>query len=105
MGHFLFSHCDSRLTSVRRASEQLLIAVKGLASTKDGVVLPACIAVKRLEEEGDSLYHEWLGKAFEGSPDPVILIKWKELYDTLERTLDQAEDAANVLESISIKHS
>lgn len=90
---------------IRRASEQLLIAVKGLASTKDGVVLPACIAVKRLEEEGDSLYHDWLGKAFEGNPDPVTLIKWKELYDNLERTLDQAEDTANVLESISIKHS
>ena len=90
---------------IRRASEQLLIAVKGLGSTKDGVVLPACIAVKRLEEEGDSLYHDWLGKAFEGNPDPVTLIKWKELYDNLERTLDQAEDTANVLESISIKHS
>lgn len=90
---------------IRRASEQLLIAVTGLGSTKDGVVLPACIAVKRLEEEGDSLYHDWLGKAFEGNPDPVTLIKWKELYDNLERTLDQAEDTANVLESISIKHS
>ncbi|HEU5153137.1 MAG TPA: DUF47 family protein [Gemmatimonadales bacterium] len=90
---------------IRRASEQLLIAVKGLANPRDGVVLPACIAVKRLEEEGDSLYHEWLGKAFEGHPDPVTLIKWKELYDTLERPLDQAEDTANVLESISIKHS
>ena len=90
---------------IRRASEQLLIAVKGRGSTKDGVVLPACIAVKRLEEEGDSLYHDWLGKAFEGNPDPVTLIKWKELYDNLERTLDQAEDTANVLESISIKHS
>jgi uncharacterized protein Yka (UPF0111/DUF47 family) len=90
---------------IRRACEQLLIAVKGLANPRDGVVLPACIAVKRLEEEGDSLYHEWLGKAFEGNLDPVTLIKWKELYDNLERTLDQAEDTANVLESISIKHS
>jgi uncharacterized protein Yka (UPF0111/DUF47 family) len=90
---------------IKRASEQILIAVKGLANPRDGVVLPACIAVKRLEEEGDSLYHEWLGKAFEGNLDPVTLIKWKELYDNLERTLDQAEDTANVLESISIKHS
>ena len=47
------------------------MAVKGLAKPKNGDVLPACVAVKRLEEEGDSLYHEWLGKLFEGSPDPV----------------------------------
>ena len=90
---------------IRRASEQLLIAVKALGRPSDGVVLAACVAVKRLEEEGDSLYHEWLGKCFEGNPDPVTLIKWKELYDNLEKTLDYAEDASNVLESISIKHS
>jgi hypothetical protein len=89
---------------IRRAAEQLLIAVKGLSRPGNGEVLKACVAVKRLEEEGDSLYHEWLGKMFEGSPDPLTVIKWKELYDTLERTLDCAEDASNVLESISIKH-
>ena len=89
---------------VKRITVQLLIAVKELPQNKKGKVLPACIAVKRLEEEGDSLYHEWLGKLFEGSPDPLTVIKWKELYDNLEKTLDRAEDAANVLESISIKH-
>ena len=89
---------------IKRISEQLLTAVQGLPSNKNGTVLTACIAVKRLEEEGDSLYHEWLGKLFEGSPDPLTVIKWKELYDNLERTLDNAEDVANILESISIKH-
>lgn len=88
-----------------RACEQMLIGVRGLAKAGKGDgVLEACVAVKRMEEEGDSLYHEWMGKLFEGSPDPVQLIKWKELYDTLEKTLDIIEDAANVLESISIKH-
>jgi uncharacterized protein Yka (UPF0111/DUF47 family) len=88
---------------VQQACQQIVIAVRGLDKNA-GKVLPACIAVKRLEEEGDSLYHEWLGKVFMGSPDPVQVIKWKELYDNLERTLDQCEDAANVIESISIKH-
>jgi uncharacterized protein len=88
---------------IKRACEELLLAVRGL-SKNQGAVLPACIAVKRLEEEGDSLYHEWLGRVFEGNPDPLQVIKWKELYDNLEKTLDHAEDAANVLESISIKH-
>jgi hypothetical protein len=60
---------------------------------------------KRLEEEGDSLYHEWLGRLFEGEPDPLTVIKWKEIYDNLEKTLDDIEDASNVLESISIKHA
>jgi uncharacterized protein Yka (UPF0111/DUF47 family) len=89
--------------TIKRACEELLKAVRGLKKNQE-VVLPACIAVKRLEEEGDSLYHEWLGRAFQGTPDPLLVIKWKELYDNLEKTLDQAEDAANVLESIAIKH-
>ncbi|MDH4131962.1 MAG: DUF47 family protein [Gemmatimonadota bacterium] len=89
---------------IRRGCEQLVVAVKALGTGASGAVLPACIAIKRLEEEGDSIYHEWLGEMFRSRPDPVELIAWKEIYDTLERTLDHLEDASNVLESISIKH-
>ncbi len=89
---------------IARATEQLQVAVGALEKNKAGTVLDACVQVKRLEEEGDSLYHEWLGRLFEGQPDPLQVIKWKEIYDNLEKTLDQIEDAGNVLESISIKH-
>ena len=90
---------------IRRAAEQLLAAVQVMDRGRSGTVLEACRAVKRLEEEGDALYHQWLGRLFEEERDPIVIIKWKELYDTLEKTLDSAEDAANVLESVSIKHS
>lgn len=91
--------------TIQKCNEQVLVAVKGLAEDKSAAVIAACVHVKRLEEEGDSLYHEWMGKLFEGTPDPLSVIKWKEIYDNLEKTLDYAEDAANVLESISLKHS
>ena len=78
---------------------------EGLEKNKDKVVLDACAQVKRLEEEGDSVYHEWVGRLFDGTPDALMVIKWKEIYDTLEKTLDHMEDAGNVLESISIKHA
>jgi predicted phosphate transport protein (TIGR00153 family) len=90
---------------VLRATQQLLVAVMGLEKNRDRVVLDACAQVKRLEEEGDSVYHEWVARLFDGSPDALIVIKWKEIYDTLEKTLDHMEDAGNVLESISIKHA
>jgi hypothetical protein len=90
---------------IARATEQLLVAVNVLEKGKSGVVIKACIEVKRLEEEGDSAYAEWLGRLFDEEKDPIALIKWKEIYDTLEKTLDQAEDVANVLESIAIKHA
>ncbi len=90
---------------IHRATLQLLTAVQNLEKSRDGSVLEACKQVKQLEEEGDSLYHEWIGKLFEGATDALLVIKWKEIYDTLERTLDQAEDVSNVLESVSIKHA
>ncbi len=88
-----------------RAVTQLQAAVQALEKNRDGTVLEACRQVKLLEEEGDSLYHAWLGRLFEGSPDALTVIKWKEIYDNLEETLDTIEDAGNVLESISIKHA
>jgi predicted phosphate transport protein (TIGR00153 family) len=90
---------------IGRAVAELQAAVRALEKNRAGTVLEACVQVKRLEEEGDSLYHEWLGRLFEGEPDPLTVIKWKEIYDNLEKTLDFIEDAANVLESISIKHA
>jgi uncharacterized protein len=90
---------------VLRATQQLLVAVMGLEKNRDRVVLEACAQVKKLEEEGDSVYHEWVARLFDGTPDALMVIKWKEIYDTLEKTLDHMEDAGNVLESISIKHA
>src|SRR3989441_43555 len=79
---------------------------EGVARLKKGDdVMRYCVEAKQLEEEGDAIYHESLGQLFERERDPLEIIKWKEIYDTLERTLDQSEDVANVLESITLKHA
>jgi predicted phosphate transport protein (TIGR00153 family) len=89
---------------VHRAAVEVLRAVEALEKGPPATMLAACQEIKRLEEEGDAVYHQWLGRLFEDQVDPLTVIKWKELYDTLEKTLDSAEDAANVLESVTIKH-
>jgi uncharacterized protein Yka (UPF0111/DUF47 family) len=64
--------------------------------------------IKALEEEGDQIYHEAVGALFagnDGRPDPLEVIKWKELYDKLEEAMDECDDVSNVLESISLKNS
>ena len=61
--------------------------------------------VKLLEEEADAVYSEAVGALFEGSPDVLEVIKWKELYDNIEHAIDEAEDVLNVLESVSLKNS
>ena len=61
--------------------------------------------IKKFEEAGDTAYAEAVGSLFDGTPDPIHVIKWKELYDTLEEALDRCQSASIVLESISLKHS
>ncbi|MEX2180754.1 MAG: DUF47 family protein [Gemmatimonadaceae bacterium] len=61
--------------------------------------------VKELEEKADALYAKAIGALFAGTPDPLVVIKWKEIYDNLEHAVDECEDVANVLESISLKNS
>ena len=88
---------------VQRMMAVLYEAVSRLKKGDD--VMRYCVEGKQLEEEGDSIYHEALGQLFEKEHDAIELIKWKEIYDDLEGTLDQAEDVANVVESITIKHA
>ena len=61
--------------------------------------------IKKLEEEGDALFSGAVGALFEGTPNALEVIKWKELYDNIEHAIDECEDVLNVLESISIKNS
>ena len=68
------------------------------------IVVARSVEVKQLEEQGDALYHEAVGGLFEGTPDPLTVIKWKELYDKIEEALDECEDVANTLDSIALKN-
>ncbi len=90
--------------TITKACNELLNAVRMMEKAKAGEMIPALTRVKRMEEDGDAVYHEWLGRLFDGTPDPMVVMKWKEIYDNLEKTLDHCEDVANVLESIAIKH-
>lgn len=95
---------------VKRLAEviQRMVGVlaEGVGRLKKGDdVMRYCIEAKHLEEEGDAIYHEALGRLFDTETNALELIKWKEIYDNLERTLDQSEDVANVLESITLKHA
>jgi len=61
--------------------------------------------LKILEEEGDAVYHDAMGKLFADSGDAIEVIKWKDLYDKVEDALDRCEDVGNVLQSIALKNA
>ncbi len=64
-----------------------------------------CIEVNALENEADRVCREAISRLFDEEKDPIQLIKWKEIYETLERATDKCEDAANILESVVVKNA
>lgn len=64
-----------------------------------------CKEVKSLENEADRVWREAISHLFDSEIDPITLIKWKEIYDTLETATDKCEDAANILEGVVVKNA
>ena len=63
------------------------------------------IEVHRLENEGDRIVRAAIARLFIEEKDPIELVKWKDIYGLLEATIDKAEDVANIIERITIKHA
>ena len=61
------------------------------------------VEVNRLENSADNLLRDSLAALFEENPDPIEVIKWKEIYETMEIVTDRCEDVANVIEGIILK--
>jgi uncharacterized protein len=103
-------HITEARAGARELAEILMKSVDSLQKAVLDVKNPRAVVkytreVKRCEEEGDAVYHDTVGKLFSGQPDPIEVIKWKELYDTLEHALDTCQIVGIVLESISLKNS
>ncbi len=64
-----------------------------------------CVEVNSLENEADRVCREAISRLFDEEKDPIQLLKWKEIYETLERATDKCEDAANILESVVLKNA
>jgi hypothetical protein len=63
------------------------------------------VEVNRLENEGDRITREAVASLFDGGIDPMVVIRWKDLFERLEAAIDATESAANIIEGIVIKNS
>lgn len=81
-------------------------AVAGLRNLKKShLVQPMLVEIHRLENVGDENNHAAVAELFNTSADPILVMKWKEIYDMTERAIDACEDVANVIEAIIIKNT
>jgi uncharacterized protein len=86
-----------------RQCEQLAEGLGKLRSFKG--VDPFWIEIHRLENEGDRIARQAVAELFKQGQDTMDVIKWKDVYALLEKAIDSAEDAANVIERIVVKHA
>ncbi len=89
-----------------RATEQVRVAIKGLRDLKNPqAILKQCIDINRLENESDQILRRAVAKLFREEKDPIVVIKWKEIYENLENAADRCEDVANIIEGVILEHS
>ena len=85
------------------ATEHIAQALSVLCETTD--VSAHTVEVNRLENEGDRITREAVASLFDGGIDPMVVIRWKDIFERLEDAIDSTERAAYVLEGVVIKNT
>jgi uncharacterized protein Yka (UPF0111/DUF47 family) len=89
-----------------RSTEAVALAVGTMPNFRDpGRVRAACVEINRLENEADTLLRLATARLFREERDPVMIIKWKEIYENMEDATDRCEDVANVIEGVVLENA
>jgi hypothetical protein len=89
-----------------QSAEHVLGAVSSIRDLgKPNGILQHCIEINRLENVADGILRSALARLFREEKDPIAVIKWKEIYETLESATDRCEDVANIIEGVVLENS
>src|SRR5947209_4248764 len=83
------------------AGEQIAQALRCLRTRTE--LGPHLVEIHRLENEGDRLQRDGVASLFAGGIDPMVVIRWKDIFESLETAVDACETVAHVLEGITLK--
>ncbi|NJD63331.1 MAG: DUF47 domain-containing protein [Deltaproteobacteria bacterium] len=89
---------------ILKSVRELNRGISHMGKKMDGVY-EHCVEVNSLENEADRVCRDAIAYLFEHEKDPITILKWKEIYETLETATDRCEDAANVLEGVALKNA
>jgi len=97
-------HALEQCAVIVKACELLAAALVNLKGQRG--IQQTLIELKACEDEGDRLLRDALASLFrDGRVDPLVVIRWKDIYEALERALDACETAANVITNIVVKNA
>jgi hypothetical protein len=88
---------------LRDACRQLVAAMPRLRGFND--MSHYIIEVHRLENDGDRITRDAMAALFDNGVDPMMVIRWKDIFERLEQAIDATEHVANILEGIVIKNA
>jgi predicted phosphate transport protein (TIGR00153 family) len=99
---------EAPMEQAQALAHVLAVATREIAraiplAREGGDISPHTVEVHRLENEGDRILRGALAALFEERIDPMVVIRWKDLFERLEDAIDATEHAAFVLEGIVIK--
>ena len=83
------------------AAEHVARALRALRTGAD--LAPELVEIHRLENEGDRLVRDAVASLFANGIDPMVVLRWKDIYESLESAIDRCETVAHLLEGISLK--
>jgi predicted phosphate transport protein (TIGR00153 family) len=86
-----------------QSSRQIAEAMPRLRGFKD--ISHYTVEINRLENDGDRVTREAMASLFDGGIDPMVVIRWKDIFERLESAIDATEHVANILEGIVIKNA
>ncbi|HYV14722.1 MAG TPA: DUF47 domain-containing protein [Conexibacter sp.] len=86
-----------------QAARQIAEAMPRMRDFKD--ISHYTVEIHRLENEGDRVVREAIASLFDNGIDPMVVIRWKDLFERLEEAIDATERVANTLQGIVIKNS
>jgi predicted phosphate transport protein (TIGR00153 family) len=88
---------------LHHASRQVSEAIPRLRGFKD--ISHYTVEINRLENDGDRIVREAVASLFDNGIDPMVVIRWKDIFERLENAIDATEQVANIIEGIAIKNS
>jgi uncharacterized protein len=88
---------------LKQATRQIADAIPRLRGFRD--ISHYTVEINRLENDGDRITREAVAALFDDGIDPMVVIRWKDLYERLEAAIDATEKVANIMEGVVIKNS
>ncbi|WP_437737646.1 DUF47 domain-containing protein [Sorangium sp. So ce1335] len=104
---------DSPLPEARQLAQAVVASCTAMSSAVQSLrdlkrqpnLLELCVEINKLENVADGHYRAALAALFRKGNDPLLVMKWRDIYDLLENATDRCEDVANIIEGIVLEHA